>query len=567
MTGVVARYSVVRGLFGLAGSAAAHVVAIAGLVVYLKPDPVVDQPMPQSQLDVQAYTLDRTEAQAADPDIAPAAAGDAAGASVDAGAIPTTRAEAAEPRADNVAAATAPVDSVAPNAPDATDLTPAAVATATLTPDATPVETIGAVAPETETLTQTAATEPDQAISASTAAAASLSASAPVVSASVTPVSVTAPAMRPAPPQGSRVSAQAPVILAAAPATPQVTASLRAEAAPLVALPQANAAPTPLPASTDTAEPLEQTPARSQPIAFAPANAQPVANAPTNAQPVPTAQPQAERMVAALAFSGQDSSDVDPVSLNAFQSFMRPGDAVAGGDPLRDGVSGLLAQVPCSRLQVGFDPETATLSVNGHIPEGDLRAPVLAALQAQMGADITVSDNMLILPRPQCGALSGISSVGLPQSTDQITNPLLIGEDTHARVLDFVRDDQMHFDLVAPDYDAWIYVDYFDAGGDVLHLAPNDVVPLAMSPAKQPLRIGTKEDGETGLTLLVGPPYGQEISVAFAASAPLYDGVRPLVEPAAPYLDWLRGRVAQARAEDPDFKGEWVYFFVTTAEN
>jgi len=235
-------------------------------------------------------------------------------------------------------------------------------------------------------------------------------------------------------------------------------------------------------------------------------------------------------------------------------------------DKLRDGVAGLLAKVPCSRLQVAFDPETATLSVNGHIPENDLRAPVLAALRARMGADITVSDNMLILPRPQCGALAGIAAVGLPQSTDQITNPLLIGEDTQARVLDFVKNDRLYFDLVAPDYDAWIYVDYFDADGNVLHLIPNDSVPITLSPAASTLRVGTRNDADKGLRIFIGPPYGQEIAVAFAASVPLYEGIRPLIEPAAPYLEWLRGRVARARADDPEFKGEWVYFFVTTAE-
>ena len=210
--------------------------------------------------------------------------------------------------------------------------------------------------------------------------------------------------------------------------------------------------------------------------------------------------------------------------------------------------------------------KTATLNVNGHIPEGDLRAPVLAALQDQMGADITVSDNILILPRPQCGALSGIGNVGLPQSTDQITNPLLIGEDTHARVLDFVKNDRLFFDITAPDYAAYIYVDFFDAGGNVLHLAPNDQVPLTRANPKTAMRVGTQSEGDIGLQIYIGPPYGQEIAVAFAASEPLYEGLRPIIEPAAPYLEYLKSRVALARETYPDFKGEWVYFFITTAE-
>ncbi|TDE37517.1 DUF4384 domain-containing protein [Antarcticimicrobium sediminis] len=278
-----------------------------------------------------------------------------------------------------------------------------------------------------------------------------------------------------------------------------------------------------------------------------------------------TTAPSAERVTATLAFQGGDG-EVDPVSLAAFQSFVRPDAAGAQTQALRDGVAGLLSGVPCGRLQVGFDPETATLQVNGHIPEDDMRAPVLAALRAQMGADIAVSDNILILPRPQCGALSGIATVGLAQSTDQITNPLLIGAGTQARVFSYVGGDPLSFDLTAPDYAAWVYVDYFDADGQVLHLVPNDHVPPRLAEAKSALRVGARTEGDDGLRLLIGPPYGREIAVAFAASAPLYEGLRPLSEPAAPYLDWLKSRVAEARARDPGFKGEWVYFFVRTSE-
>jgi hypothetical protein len=37
------------------------------------------------------------------------------------------------------------------------------------------------------------------------------------------------------------------------------------------------------------------------------------------------------------------------------------------------------------------------------------------------------------------------------------------------------------------------------------------------------------------------------------------------VEPAAPYLAFLRDAVARARAAHPDFRGEWFYFISETA--
>ncbi|MGD9862055.1 MAG: DUF4384 domain-containing protein [Pseudodonghicola sp.] len=344
-------------------------------------------------------------------------------------------------------------------------------------------------------------------------------------------------------------------------ASPPPDAARPARAEPLAATalrPQAEtAAPRPAPAPR-----LAAAPARPADLVAARPRAAPAAAAVPDPPPAPRLIPRPDRITAALAFQG-GNGDVDPLSLAAFQSFVRPAETQAAA--LRDGMAGLLAGVPCGRLQVAFDPDTATLQVNGHVPEEALRAPVLAALRAQMGRDIAVADNMLILPRPQCGALAGIADVGLPQSTDQITNPLLIGEGTQARVFSFVAGERLSLDLTAPDYDAWIYVDYFDAGGQVLHLAPNDQLPPQRARPKQALRVGARGPDEPGLQFLVGPPYGQEIAVAFAASAPLYDTPRPASEAAAPYLDMLKTRIAALRAADPGFKGEWVYFFVRTA--
>ncbi|MDC0660500.1 DUF4384 domain-containing protein [Leisingera sp. SS27] len=434
---------------GMAASALVHTAGAGALLISLAPDPLPQQPAPESSLNLQAHRIPRSEAvpQAAESEQAPESQAHTQGLA--AGSIPQSKAQ--------------------PKAPAADSLEPAAAK--------------ASAAPQSQ-----------------------------------------APADRLA-------SAAAP--LSAAPAAQPNTA----------ALPQA--APD------------------SQPSPAAQPDTVPLPGADPDPQSAPAAVPDAPRIKAALAFQG-GSGDIDPVSLAAFQSFMQPGDAAAEGDPLRDGVSGILAAVPCSRLQVAFVPETATLQVRGHLPEDGLRTPVLAALQAQMGTDITVSDNMRLLPRPQCGALAGIANVGLPQSTDQITNPLLVGSDAHARVLDYSGGERLFFDLTAPDYPAYVYVDYFDAGGAVLHLSPNELAPLAEAAPKTALRVGAKEAGDPGLQITVAPPYGQEIAVAFAASHPLYEGLRPLSEPAGPYLDFLRTQVAAARAEHAGFKGEWVYFLITT---
>ena len=244
---------------------------------------------------------------------------------------------------------------------------------------------------------------------------------------------------------------------------------------------------------------------------------------------------------------------------------MQPADlARLGDDPVRDGITALLAAVPCARLQTAFLPETGALELRGHIPEDGLRDPVLSALRGQVGGAIPVSDNLRVLPRPQCEVLSGVEALGLPQSTVQETDPRLVGPDAHAREYDFVEGEPLFFEMMSPDYPAYLYIDYFEADGMVLHLKPNELLGTERMAPKTPLTVGVNVEGETVFEIFVGPPFGNEIAVAFAASSPIHDELRPLREPAGPYLEWLRGRIAAAREADPGFRGEWVYFFMST---
>ncbi|WP_209428518.1 DUF4384 domain-containing protein, partial [Pararhodobacter sp. SW119] len=212
-----------------------------------------------------------------------------------------------------------------------------------------------------------------------------------------------------------------------------------------------------------------------------------------------------------------------------------------------NGISARLSAVPCARMQTVFLPETGTLELRGHVPEEGLRAPVLAALREQVGGAIPVSDNVRILPRPQCNVLAGIAALGLPQSTVQETDPRLIGDDAHAREYAYVEGDELTFEMTSPDYPAHVYIDYFDAAGMVLHLQPNEMLDTTLLPPKSTLDVGHAPDGSEVFRITVAPPFGNEIAVAFAASHPIHDAPRPVREPAGPYLDWLRERIAAAR--------------------
>ena len=80
------------------------------------------------------------------------------------------------------------------------------------------------------------------------------------------------------------------------------------------------------------------------------------------------------------------------------------------------------------------------------------------------------------------------------------------------------------------------------------------------------MSIGKEIAGEPSLKIMIAPPFGQEIAVAFASSKNLYEGLRPTIEPAKPYLKFLKTKIDQARLLNNKFKGEWVYFFIETSQ-
>ncbi|MCB1333682.1 MAG: DUF4384 domain-containing protein [Roseivivax sp.] len=545
---------------GLAGSLALHGGAAIALLWALQPDPIRPQPSPHAQLAVETQAVDRAAAQPRRPDAEAVDAAPAEGAQLDQGAIPRSKAAAVEAPAEALASAEPRIASAAP--------TPAAGQALPATLPDTDALSASSPAPAALTAAQPAAAALPAAVAPSATAltAAAPLAQAVTVQAAPAPVLAAQPApaatLPASPPPSAALSASVPAaqVAAALAAAPDRLTQAAPDAAALAAQPPQTEAGPALPLAAPVLPAAAPTPQPARPSSVAAAE---LAQQDPGADALPAVAPPAEKGTAMLAFSGAEGV-TDPLSLAAYQSFVAP-DTLRPGDNMRDGLAGTLAAVPCARIQARFQPETGVLELVGHIPEAALRTPVLAAMQAQVGRDIRVADGLRILPSPQCQALTGIADAGLPQSTDQITNPLLLGADTYVREFSYKAGDQLVLDMTAPDYDAYLYVDYFDANGQVIHLSPNEITPQVHAAAKSQLTVGARAPNDPGLFITIGPPYGQEITVAFAASVPLFTTPRPLVEPAGPYLQALRAEVARARAAHPDFKGEWVYFFVSTA--
>ncbi len=538
---------------GLVASLGAHAALFAFLALATEPDPLIAEPAQSGKIKMTSYEVPQSKAAPQDTKGEAQSADEAEGQALGQGPVRAESA-AAQPLPQTVQSAEIPTS----DRPSA------------LTPDNTAIAEI-----RNETVVEARSTSgaPTPALRAEGALAKAAPPPAEAL-ASAAPPPVTAAEALTGTPVSASLAAQ-PSLSAVSPTTVPLTAA-QAQATPLPTTLLASASadapaigPTAPHAGTVPASSLitETSAQISADGATAAAKAPPAQPAPSRAPDAPTAeQPplNAPTISAATGWSG--NTTFDPASLAAIQSFMQPLDASQRADTPRDAISQLLASVPCARLAATFIPETGTLELRGHIPDDSLRAPILTAIRQQLGESIPVGGSMIVLPSPQCNVLSRLEYLGLPQSTKQTNDPKELGAITQLTTFDYGEGERVIIRMKSYDFPAYVYVDFFDVDGNVLHLRPNQWEPLQYYEPGANITVGDDGAGQPAIQLIVRPPFGRELAVAYASSEPLYEGLRDTIEPAEPYLAYLQGRIADLKSENPDYKGDWVYMFVETHE-
>ena len=102
----------------------------------------------------------------------------------------------------------------------------------------------------------------------------------------------------------------------------------------------------------------------------------------------------------------------------------------------------------------------------------------------------------------------------------------------------------------AASFDGFLYVDLFDAQGNVIHLFPTAARNENRVLAGEELTIGTtRERARPGERYYeVEAPFGRNMMVAVSSVRPLFNTVRPEVEPATSYLADLQQRLRDSQA-------------------
>ena len=249
---------------------------------------------------------------------------------------------------------------------------------------------------------------------------------------------------------------------------------------------------------------------------------------------------------------------------DAAAALQRDADAAAtqtAALPTRAQVDAALHGIECGRVAGRLSDTDGRLALFGHVPSDAARLSLRQALDGISGVGGVDDRHLVILPRPHCEVVEFLAASGLSASGDQASSWSDLGEASRAGLQRFRDGERMAIALKTPDFQAYLYVDYYDTGGQVYHLLAGGAADKRFAP-EQTIELGGRHT--PGIDLVAAPPYGTDIVVAIGSSEPLALGERPIVEPAAPYLEALQRATARLEARGSAWRQEYAYIFVVT---
>ena len=215
--------------------------------------------------------------------------------------------------------------------------------------------------------------------------------------------------------------------------------------------------------------------------------------------------------------------------------------------------------VDCARLRIDYAESAARVVVRGHVPSEAARRTLLEDMQDAVGPAAVAADDLQVIGAPFCRVLDVLDRPGIARSVEQRGGVEAFGDTVQAGVLSYVENDPMELSFAAPDFESYLYIDYFTKDGEVVHMQSHgDRYGMPFTPGAG-LRIG----GEAGAspTIYVKPPFGRELILVVGSSVRLYDDDRPVVEDAEAYLEILdRGMsAAEAAGASVEYAYQVVY--------
>jgi tRNA A-37 threonylcarbamoyl transferase component Bud32 len=183
----------------------------------------------------------------------------------------------------------------------------------------------------------------------------------------------------------------------------------------------------------------------------------------------------------------------------------------------------------CSNLWASLDPDNS-ITLNGYVSHEEDIAKVIKAVNRVQGVQ-KVSATIETYVWPYCELLQVLSPYSQTVGNKNYGLQLL----PHDHSFQYTAGENLILDVTSPDFNAYVYIDYYQLDGGVVHLFPNSSSSSKQIQPNFQFTIGDPNAGSQSWT--VSPPFGREMIVIMASTKPLFGGAaRPEVESAKEYL-------------------------------
>ena len=195
-----------------------------------------------------------------------------------------------------------------------------------------------------------------------------------------------------------------------------------------------------------------------------------------------------------------------------------------------------LAAFPCSDLTASVDEDKGTVKIGGYVSRADDIAGVkqrITALEGVKSAEVQVQLRIW----PHCEVVKILEPF---QARNNDSGYGLTVTPSTGHSDRFIEGEKVTIKVTQPNYDGYLYVDYYFVDGNMAHIFPHPNEPESgrLVKAGETLVIGNTPEGWE-----VGAPFGQELITVISSPTPLFDGALPTFDKAEDYLPRLRQMV------------------------
>ncbi|WP_374248889.1 DotU family type IV/VI secretion system protein [Thermomonas sp.] len=188
----------------------------------------------------------------------------------------------------------------------------------------------------------------------------------------------------------------------------------------------------------------------------------------------------------------------------------------------------------CADLKVETDDDKGSVKVAGYAKSTDDMASIKQQLAAIEGVK-SVDAQLQLRIWPHCEVVRALAPYKArnDDSGQHLTITPSVGHSDR-----FIEGENVIVKLQEPNYDGYLYVDYYTVNGDVAHIYPNAGEPDSgrLLHALEQFEVGATPSR----TWTICAPFGQELITVISSPKPLYQEALPEIQTAQEYLPKLR---------------------------